>query len=167
MTVRATIIGLSAALLMLALYGVVVSVLSGWGSMLEQFRHYWYFLVPLWVGFGVQIGLYSALRQTVRSCASSRAAVTASGTTSTAAILACCTHYLGSLVPALSLGGLVSIVAHYQTELFGLALAANLFGLAAVGKKLAAARRHRIFMAQAGTTNPHLHSSESYARPTR
>ena len=39
---------------LLGLYFGVVSGLSGWDGMLSQFKSFWYFIVSLAFGFGVQ-----------------------------------------------------------------------------------------------------------------
>jgi hypothetical protein len=67
-------------------------------------------------------------------------AIAASGTTSTAAMLAC-THYLANLLPVLGAVGAVSLAAQYQVELFWIGLAFNAAGLAYIGRQVWLARR--------------------------
>ena len=67
--------------------------------------------------------------------------VAASGTTSTVAMLACCTHYLTNILPVLGAVGMVSLVAQYQVELFWIGLAFNAAGLAYIGHQVWLARR--------------------------
>jgi P-type Cu+ transporter len=79
--------------------------------------------------------------------------VAASGTTSTAAMISCCAHYLANVAPALGATGLVAFAAQFQVELFWLGLAFNAAGIAYVGTKLASASRahaHCIDAAPAG-----------------
>jgi Cu+-exporting ATPase len=68
--------------------------------------------------------------------------VAASGTTSTAAMLSCCTHYLANILPVIGATGAVTLVAHYQVELFWLGLAFNAAGLLYIGNRLLRAARH-------------------------
>ncbi|MBK5207838.1 MAG: hypothetical protein JJD98_21385, partial [Polaromonas sp.] len=51
--------------LLLALYFGVLTLLSGWQFTWEQFLQYWYYIVPLGLGFGLQVALYFQLRQLV------------------------------------------------------------------------------------------------------
>ncbi len=131
--------GIIATLVLTGLYVGVVASVSGWPAMRSQFLTYWYFLLPLWIGFGLQVGLYVSLRQLLKAQRPSRSLVAATGTSSTAAMLACCTHYLANLVPVLGASGLVVFVSQYQAELFWFALLIN-----AAGIVLMLIRRHRI-----------------------
>jgi hypothetical protein len=86
-------------------------------------------LKKLAVGFGVQIGLYSYLRNAVRSMDMSGKVVAVSGTTSTAAMISCCAHYLTNILPVVGAAGAVALVAQYQIEFFWFGLACNLAGI--------------------------------------
>jgi len=99
-------------------------VSSDWSFVLEQFSLYWYFVIALAVGFGIQVGLYSYLK-----VAASGRVLAVSGTTSTAAMVSCCTHYLVNLLPVLGAVGFITLVAQYQVELFWLGLVFNFAGI--------------------------------------
>ena len=60
----------------------------------------------------------------------------ASGTTSTAAMISCCAHYLVNVAPVLGAAGLVTIATQYQVEFFWVGLAFNAAGIAYIGNKL-------------------------------
>jgi Cu+-exporting ATPase len=60
----------------------------------------------------------------------------ASGTTSTAAMISCCAHYLTNIAPVLGATGLVTFAAQYQIEFFWLGIAFNAAGIAYIGSKL-------------------------------
>jgi Cu+-exporting ATPase len=90
---------------------------------------FWYFIVSLAAGFGIQIGLYTYLSSAVRRMGMSGKVVAVSGTTSTAAMISCCAHYLTNIQPVLGAAGLVALVAQYQVELFWFGLACNLAGI--------------------------------------
>lgn len=125
--------------LMLAVFFGVVGLVSGWDFMLEQFADFRYFIVALALGFGVQVGLYTSLRQLVGARKMSGKMVAASGTTSTAAMISCCTHYLVNVLPVLGVTGFVTLVAQYQVELFWLGLAFNLGGVLYIAPRVARA----------------------------
>jgi Cu+-exporting ATPase len=139
---RATGTGLLAMLALLGVYTAVLVLLSGRAAADEQFEQYWPFVVALAAGFGLQLGLYVYLRRLVHGPAHGKV-VAVSGTTSTAAMVSCCTHYLANLLPIVGTAGLVSLAAQYQVELFWVGLAFNAAGVAYIGSKVVeAARAH-------------------------
>ncbi|MGE5643906.1 MAG: hypothetical protein ACM3Y8_12925 [Byssovorax cruenta] len=115
---------------MLAAYLAIVSALSGWGFALSQFSEFWPYLVALSVGFGAQIGLYFYLKQLTVKRRYSHCAIATSGTTSGAAMLACCSHYLANILPIIGVTTLMSAIAQYQIAFFWVGLAFNAAGLA-------------------------------------
>jgi P-type Cu+ transporter len=124
--------------LLLALYFGAVSLVSGWSFTVSQFSEFWYYIVPLAAGFGVQVVLFVMLRELVRHRAGG-SMVAASGTTSTAAMVSCCAHYLANVAPVLGATGLVTFAAQYQVEFFWVGLAFNAAGIAYIGGRLARA----------------------------
>lgn len=139
-------IGALAAVLLLAVYFAVLTLVSGWAFTRTQFAAYWYFVVTLAAGFGVQIGLYAYLRRIARHGDASGKVVTVSGATSTGAMVSCCAHYLTNVLPVLGATGALALVAQYQVELFWVGLAFNLAGMAYVGRKAVEATRHMATM---------------------
>jgi P-type Cu+ transporter len=125
---------------LLVLYFAALAAVSGWEFTLAQFRDYWGYIVALGAGFGVQAALFARLRQVVRS-AGPRAVMATTGTTSTAAMVSCCAHYLANAAPVLGATGLVTFAAHYQVELFWVGLAFNAGGIAYIGRNLFNATR--------------------------
>ena len=142
------IAGLLAFLLLLGLYFGILALVSGWRFTLEQFATFWYFVVALAAGFGVQIGLYVHLRNVTHLGDASGGVVAVSGGTSTAAMISCCTHYLANVLPVLGATGFVALVAQYQVELFWVGLAFNAAGIVYVGRKVLQASRHMAQMEQ-------------------
>lgn len=122
--------------LLLAVYFGVLTLVSGWKFTVEQFNEFWYYIVPLGAGFGLQVALYLRLRQVVHGGAQSGAVMAASGTTSTAAMVSCCAHYLVNVAPVLGATGLVTFATQYQVEFFWVGLAFNAAGIAYIGNKL-------------------------------
>jgi Cu+-exporting ATPase len=122
---------------LLGIYFVILAAVSGWKFTIGQFLDFWYFIVSLAAGFGIQIGLYSYLRNSVRTMDMSGKVVAVSGTTSTAAMISCCAHYLTNILPVLGAAGAVALVAQYQIELFWLGLACNLAGIIYMATRVA------------------------------
>jgi P-type Cu+ transporter len=133
--------GVLASAGLLAVYFGVLTVLSGWSFTISQFAEFWIYIAPLALGFGIQVALFVHLRQLHMSHHHARNVMAASGATSGAAMLACCTHYLVSLLPVLGAVGLVSLVAQYQIQLFWVGLAFNAAGLAYMGREVWLAHR--------------------------
>ncbi|MEK7543213.1 MAG: hypothetical protein AAB503_02830 [Patescibacteria group bacterium] len=135
---------LIATISLLLFYFVVVSAISGWKFALSQFEGYWYFLISLALGFGIQIGLYSYLKQLVQNSnmAMQGKTVAVTGAASTFAMVSCCAHYLANIVPILGIAGALSIIAQYQVKIFWLGLAFNVFGLAFISNKIIKFRKH-------------------------
>ncbi len=127
---------------LMAVYFGVLTLVSGWSYTVSQFQEFWFYVVPLGAGFGVQIGLYTYLRELALNHEHCRRMAAASGTTSTAAMIACCAHYLTNILPVIGVSGAVAVIAQYQVEIFWLGLAFNAAGLAYIGHKVYVGRLH-------------------------
>lgn len=128
--------GMLAFGLLLAVYFGVLTLVSGWKFTVSQFNDFWYYILPLGAGFGLQVALYTRLRQLVRPSGESRTVMAASGTTSTAAMISCCAHYLVNVAPVIGATGLVTFATQYQVEFFWVGLAFNAAGIAFIGDRL-------------------------------
>ena len=128
--------GVGAVGVLLALYFGALTLISGWSFTLSQFYEFWYYIVPLAAGFGLQVALFLKLREVVSRAKEAGAVIAASGTTSTAAMISCCAHYLTNVAPVLGATGLVAFAAQFQVELFWVGLVFNAAGIAYVGTKL-------------------------------
>ena len=116
-----------ATLSMLIVYLVFVSLVSGWNFTKDQFAKFWYFVVTLAIGFGIQVGLYSYLRSMDKNV--STKVIATSGTSSAAAMVSCCAHYLVNVLPVLGTIGVVTLISQYQVQLFWVGLIFNFAGL--------------------------------------
>ena len=121
--------GTGAALMLLAVYFGILTLVSGWGFAQSQFSDFWYFIVSLAIGFGIQIALYQYIKRIVHTGQGMGKVVGISGATSTAAMISCCTHYLVNLLPILGVTGLVTFAAQYQVKLFWVGIVFNLAGI--------------------------------------
>lgn len=133
---KAIVAAIAAALALLGTYFGALILVSGWDFTVEQFLVYRYFVIALAAGFGVQVGLFVYLRRLVQGARGQGAVLATSGTTSTAAMLSCCTHYLANVAPFLGAAGLVTFVANYQVELFWIGLAFNGAGIFYIASKV-------------------------------
>ncbi|OGY24825.1 MAG: hypothetical protein A2126_00815 [Candidatus Woykebacteria bacterium GWB1_45_5] len=133
--------GVIAASILLLIYFVILSLVSSFDFAKNQFSSFWYFILSLAVGFGVQISLYTYLRDLVKNMVSKKV-LAVSGTTSTVAMISCCTHYLANILPILGAVGIVTFVAQYQVEIFYVGLLLNLFGIAYIIRKIIQFKKH-------------------------
>lgn len=134
--VKPILYGTLGSVLLLGVYFATLSLVSGWSFAQSQFASFWHFIVSLAVGFGIQIGLYVYLRSLIRGGAGSGKVLGATGATSTAAMISCCTHYLANLLPVLGAAGAVTFAAQYQIELFWLGLLFNIGGVFYIANRI-------------------------------
>ena len=127
---KSYIYGALASGLLLGVYFTVLTLVSGWNFAQDQFAVFWYFIISLAIGFGIQIGLYIHLKNLIKGSHGEGKVLGVTGTTSTAAMISCCTHYLANLLPILGVAGVVTFLAQYQTELFWVGILFNLAGIA-------------------------------------
>lgn len=128
--------GLLGMLALLAIYFGAVALISGWDFALSQFSSFWYFILLLAGGFGMQVGLYVYLRQKITQLKASSRMLAVTGTTSTAAMISCCSHYLVNILSILGVAGFISLISQYQIELFWIGLAFNAAGTIYMIKKV-------------------------------
>lgn len=124
-----------AVLILLGVYVIVVSFVSGWDFMLEQLSKYWYYIGLLAIGFGIQIGFYSYLKNSISQNLSPKVVAT-SGATSAAAMISCCAHYLVNILPILGTIGIITIISQYQIQLFWVGLLFNFVGIVYMANKV-------------------------------
>ena len=126
--------GILASLGLLAIYFSLVSLISGIDFAQEQFARYWYFILTLAAGFGVQVALFTKLKQVAKGVHGGVVAV--SGATSTFAMVSCCSHYLVNILPIVGAVGVLTVISQYQIELFWVGLIANFLGILYLTNKL-------------------------------
>ena len=121
--------------LLLIFYFLIVTLISGLDFAQSQFSKYWYFILTLAFGFGIQTALYFYLRDRNRQNIPTKVLAT-SGTTSAAVMISCCSHYLANILPILGISGFITFVTQYQVQFFLVGLALNLVGIAYMSNKV-------------------------------
>ena len=139
---KSILYGTLASTILLLVYFTVLTLVSGWGFTQNQFGTFWYFIISLVVGFGIQIALYQYIKGLVHEGLGMGKVVGVSGTTSTAAMISCCAHYLVNLVPILGITGLTTFVAQYQIKIFWIGIAFNIFGIVFISNKIIKLKKH-------------------------
>jgi Cu+-exporting ATPase len=133
---KSVLYGILASAILLGVYFAVLTLVSGWSYALSQFAGNWYFIVSLVAGFGIQIVLYQYIKGLVYEGRGMGKVVGVSGTTSTAAMISCCAHYLVNLIPILGVTGFATLVSQYQTKIYWIGLAFNIFGIIFISSKI-------------------------------
>lgn len=102
---------------------------------LTQMKLYQPWMSLLIVGFGIQVGFYSLLRNGVQIRLNSQESkeakvVTGAGAAvSGVSMAACCAHHVVELLPILGVSGAALFLTEYQKELLIVGVIANLFGI--------------------------------------
>lgn len=125
---------------MVLIYFTVLTLVSGWSFAKFQFFDFWYFIVALSGGFGIQVGLYFYMKNLIHD--RNKKIIVVSGTTSTMAMISCCTHYLVNILPVFAVSGVAAFVAQYQIELFWIGLGFNAIGIIYMSRKVLKIARH-------------------------
>ncbi len=134
--VKSFFYGTLASVILLAVYFGVLFFVSGWIFAKNQFSDFWYFIVSLAIGFGVQVGLYVYLNNLIKGVKGTTGIIGITGTTSTAAMISCCSHYLVNLLPILGMIDVATFVSQYQIQLFWVGLLFNLGGIGYITSKI-------------------------------
>src|SRR3989338_8982378 len=126
---KALIYGILAGAGILAIYMSVLTIFQSYGFALYEFKRLWLWLVPLAIGFGTQIWLYASIKHD----ATINSGMAASGTISGGSMVACCSHYLLSIIPLIGITGLsafTSFLMAYQKAFFSIGLLSSIIGIA-------------------------------------
>ena len=126
--------GLAGAVFLTTLYFGIVSWAESPQHALSSFWEDRWIIIPIILGFGVQMALYTILRKRlfvpITHTGSSGALTGASGTTSTLAMVACCAHHVTDVLPILGLTAAATFLANYQTAFMLVGLGTTLVGIA-------------------------------------
>ena len=124
------VIGALGAMGLLGVFLGALTLGNSFAYAWEQLAEIWYWALLLTAGFGTQLGLYSYVRLHVReSLKGATAEVAASGGLSTGSMLACCAHYLTTVLPLLGLSAAAVFLAKYQTPILLLGVVSNFVGI--------------------------------------
>ena len=120
---------------LLSVYFLILTLVSGWNFAWVQFTQFWYYILTLALGFGIQFTLYSYLKDVVKQASTGQVLAT-TGATSTAAMISCCAHYLTNILPILGVTGIITFIGQYQVQFFWAGLFFNLLGILYIGSKV-------------------------------
>jgi hypothetical protein len=137
------LIGNLGGLALFALYLTFVTVAQGWQHAIELFRQDAWLVIPIMIGFGVEVGLYTHLRGVIRrGLRQSKMMMGAGGATSTAAMVACCAHHVADVLPLLGLSAVASFLAAYKIPFMLIGLAMNVIGIIVIVRAIRKEQRY-------------------------
>ena len=108
------------------IYFGIITWAQGWDYASNQFSLNRWYVVPIWIAFGIQAALYAILRFRLfiptSSTGHTGALMGTSGGTSVTAMVACCLHHVTDVLPILGVSAAATFLTRYQRPfmLFGL-----------------------------------------------
>ncbi len=121
-------------LFLAGLYFGIMSWAEGFQAARELFWADRWFVIPIIVGFGLQVALYTILKfrlfVPMDTVGPSSALMGASGTTSTVAMVACCVHHVTDVLPLLGLTAAAAFLGQYRLAFMWVGLGTTIFGIA-------------------------------------
>lgn len=145
--------GVGGALVLSTIYFGLVSWAESPAHAVEQFRADALYVIPILLGFGLQVALYTILRWRLflpaAHTGASGALAGAGGGTSAAAMVACCAHHVTDVLPLVGLTAATAFLAQYRELFMLVGLLTTLGGSAYMIRLLLTERRMVLEMAQA------------------
>jgi Cu+-exporting ATPase len=125
--------GLLGMALLMAVYLGIVSLAESPARALELFWEDKLLVIPIILGFGTQVGLYTLLKTGLylpTHGPAGGATTAASGGISTAAMVACCAHRVADVLPLVGLSAAAAFLANWKIPFLVVGLISNFIGIA-------------------------------------
>ena len=123
---------LIAILIVVAVNLIVLASLNFPSMAIFQLKRYIWLLIPLVLGFGIQIGLYTYLKHLNAFCTITSMA---GGGVSSISMILCCSHYLVNFLPFISLST-ANLLSQYTLQILLFGIASNLLGIGIMINKI-------------------------------
>ena len=142
---RSYLYGALASVTVTGVYLGMNTLTADWYFARVQFSEYRWWILILAIGLGIQVTLFTLFRAQLRGqkMRAAKSSLATSGGVSATAMMACCSHYLATVIPALGMSFLsataVASIAEYQTYFF---LAGVLSCLVGIGLMLRMMEKH-------------------------
>lgn len=145
--------GVGGALALMGIYLGLVSWAESPAHAVEQLRADALYVIPILLGFGLQVALYTILRWRLflptAQTGASGALAGAGGGTSAAAMVACCAHHVTDVLPLVGLTAATTFLAEYRELFMVVGLITTVGGIVYMLRLLRKERRVAFEMAQA------------------
>jgi uncharacterized membrane protein len=142
------LLGVLVSFAIVGIYLIMNTLTSDWYFARVQFSEYRWWIMSLAIGLGIQVTLFTLFRAHLRGQKKTAAnsSMAASGGVSVVAMMACCSHYLATLIPLLGISFLsattVAGLEQYQSYFFLAGVVSCLFG---IGLMVRLMRKHGMF----------------------
>lgn len=146
LVISPTIWGLLGAALLQSIYTIVLSVFNSPSYAWQQFVFLWPWMIPLIIGFGVQVGIFSYMRgfsKLAKSGKLNSGPVVTSGAISSGSMIACCLHHVADVLPVLGLSAVAVFLSQFQSFVLAVGIVANLIG---IGFMFHVVQKHNLFV---------------------
>lgn len=121
------------ALGVFAMLGFYIAVLTFFESLeyaISQFTRLWYYMLPLLLGFGIQLTLHQYIKNYARGYRNiTKRQTVIGGSTSASSMVLCCAHHFIEVLPLIGLTALTSFLVQYQEQFLTLGLAVSMFSI--------------------------------------
>ncbi len=133
------IMGIIGGLSITSLFFVIMILFTSFNDGLSVFWDLIIWIVPLIIGFGIQVGLYTYMKMNLtykRDLLATKASLTAAGGTSAVSMLACCAHHLTDILPFMGVSVLATFFIDYQKVFLAIGISSNLIGMCIMLKNI-------------------------------
>lgn len=114
---------------LLLFYFLTMRLLAGsWYAAVSQFEKLWYFMTPLSISFGLQVGLYKKIQDLNKNNSSKNVLIT-NTTASTVGMIACCAHHFTDVLPILGWSFFSLFLIQFQGPILITGVISNLIGI--------------------------------------
>ncbi len=127
--------GVFGAFAIASVFFFIMALAASWKEGWAVFNQLAGWVVPLILGFGIQVGLFAymklvlAKRKAELASGATTASVSTAGGMSAMSMVACCAHHLTDVVPFLGISALSLFVTEFQQTFLALGLASNIIGI--------------------------------------
>jgi len=139
--------GVLGAIFLTGVYLGIVSLAETPEHALDLFWQDKAFVIPILLGFGTQVGLYTLLRKGLYlplHIPAGGATTAAGGGVSTMAMVACCAHHVADVLPLVGLTAAATFLANWKIPFMVVGLLTNLIGIAVMLREILKARRRAV-----------------------
>ncbi len=139
--------GVLGATFLTGVYLGIVSLAESPEHALDLFWQDKAFVIPILLGFGTQVGLYTLLKKGLYlplHIPAGGATTAAGGGMSTLAMVACCAHHVTDVLPLVGLTAAAAFLANWKIPFMVVGLLTNLIGIAVMLREILKARRRAV-----------------------
>ncbi len=123
---KSVIYGILSSMSLVTLYLIIVSFFQGINYAISRFVELWYLMTPLVIGFGIQFGLFTYIRNFMKMSSGTTGAC---GGISTTSMIACCAHHVTDIIPLLGASALGLFLLEYQPAFLIFGIVSNIAGI--------------------------------------